>query len=155
MNTLTLASSFALPLGSAFETHNEELYVIFAFVLVLLGILLYFRNQRDRMWHETARIALEKGQPVPNRWGFQMGTGVAGRRGFGHFGYWGPWWEIRRGLVLLAVSGGVYLSMGSRSHGWIAIPACIGAVYLVLGLISLLRGVPNERDDHRDPPAQT
>ena len=158
MNPLLYPSLLIIPtVGSLATTLRDDqtnLYVIFGFVLCLILIMAFFRHQREKMWHETARLALEKGQPVPSRWGGAVGPGFAGRRGFAHFGYWGPWWEIRRGLVLLAVSAGLYYTLSERNHGWIAIPACIGTVYLVLGLISLIRGVPNEKDDPRDPPAQ-
>lgn len=158
MNILSLPSLFFLPVagtaGTVASLHNndEKLYLIFGFVLCLILIMSFFRYQRAKMWHETARLALEKGQPVPSQWDLPRMSGRM--RHCGSWNFWNPWWEIRRGLVLLAVSGGLYLSLGERTHGWIAIPACIGAVYLLLGLLSLLRGDPKNPDDQRDPPAQ-
>src|SRR5437660_1130186 len=35
----------------------------FAAVMALGGM--YFRHRQIALWHETARVALEKGQPVP------------------------------------------------------------------------------------------
>ncbi len=37
--------------------------LIFAGVLIVSGM--YFQHRRREMWHQTARIALEKGQPLP------------------------------------------------------------------------------------------
>lgn len=37
--------------------------MIFAGVLIVSGM--YFQNRKREMWHQTARIALEKGQPLP------------------------------------------------------------------------------------------
>ena len=160
MNILTLPTLFLAPvagtLGTFASFHNNEegLYLIFGFVLCLILIMSFFRYQRAKMWHETARIAIEKGQPVPSAWDMGRMGGRMRRWGGGPWNFWSPWWEIRRGLVLLAVSAGLYYSMGERTHGWIAIPACIGAVYLLLGLIGLMRGDPKGPDDHRDPPPQ-
>ena len=155
MNLLALTPVFLVPVaGTIASLHNNEegLYVIFGFVLCLILIMSFFRYQRTKMWHETARIAIEKGQPVPSPWEMMR---MGGRmRRWGSWNYFSPWWEIRRGLILLAVTAGLYFSMGERTHGWIAIPACIGGVFLLLGLIGLLRGDPKGPDDHRDPPAQ-
>lgn len=157
MNPLLYPPLFVFPVAgslaiASLSSDDDKLYIIFGFVLCLLAIMMFFKHQREKMWHETARLALEKGQPVPSRWNATFGSGRM--RGIGPWGCWSPWWEIRRGLILLAVSGGLYLSMGERTHGWIAIPACLGAVYLVLGLLSLLRGDPKDSNDHRDPPGQ-
>ncbi len=157
MNLLITPSLFLLPLAgimASLHDNEDNLYIIFGFVLCLLAIIMFFKYQRDKMWHETARIALEKGQPVPSRWNVSFGSGRGRMNGFEPWGYWSPQREIRRGLVLLAVSAGLYYSMGERTRGWIAIPACLGAVYLLLGLFSLLRGEPKDPNDHRDPPAQ-
>ena len=32
---------------------------------LIVAVVFYFRHERRRLWHETARLALEKGQPLP------------------------------------------------------------------------------------------
>ena len=34
--------------------------------LVIAGLGMFFQHRRQKMWHETARLALEKGLPVPD-----------------------------------------------------------------------------------------
>jgi hypothetical protein len=147
MSPAQIASSF-----STLPDHDGGIMIIFGFVLCLILIMSFFRYQRAKMWHETARIALEKNQPVPSAW--DMGRMGGRMRRWGSWNYFSPWWEIRRGLILLAVTAGLYFSMGERTHGWIAFPACLGGVFLLLGLIGLMRGDPKGPDDHRDPPPQ-
>ena len=155
MNPLLYPSLLIIPAVGSIATltdNQTNLAIIFGFVLCLMIMLMISRHQRDKMWHETARLALEKGQPVPSRWELPH---MGGRfRGAGPWGCWGPWWEIRRGFILIAVSIGLYFTLNERVHGWLAIPACIGAVYLLFGVFSLLRGDNKNPPDHRDPPAQ-
>ncbi len=33
--------------------------------IVIVWSVLYFKHRREALWHETARLAIEKGQPVP------------------------------------------------------------------------------------------
>jgi hypothetical protein len=53
-------------------TGNAELTFMLAVVLCLaipiIAIVLYYhsQHQREKLWHETARLALEKGQPIPS-----------------------------------------------------------------------------------------
>ena len=51
----------------------EQLIPLFGIVfgcsipIVIVCASLYYKHRRDALWHETARIALEKGQPIPQR----------------------------------------------------------------------------------------
>jgi hypothetical protein len=104
-------------------------------VVVIVGGLI-FAHRRQALWHETARIALEKGQPLPKPLDDED-TGEPGARekrdGRG---------DLRSGMVLMAVGAGLYIFLGNFiSHGLGlvgAIPGFIGVALFLYGLISLL-----------------
>lgn len=124
--------------------YDSNLVIIFAFVIVIVGIKRYFQWKRYQLWHETARIALEKGQPVPP--GEPSGRDQWDR---GYWrGSWGPWGELRRGLVLLAVGAALYLALPEEAKPYAAIPAFIGVASLVIGLLSFLKS--DKASDPRD-----
>lgn len=108
--------------------------------LVLAGVVavsgMYFHNRRREMWHETARIALEKGQPLPP---FNHDDEDAEKhpkdREANH--------DIRGGMVLIAVGAGLWLMLGGISHNlrYIgAIPGFIGVALLLYALLSAMFG---------------
>lgn len=39
--------------------------VVFLFITAIVVAGMYFQHQKQRLWHETMRVALEKGQPLP------------------------------------------------------------------------------------------
>lgn len=112
--------------------------------LTLPAIAMYYHHRRQQMWHETARLALEKGQPMPpqprddDEAENTPPPGVA----------YDDWIETKRaqerrhdikgGLVLIAVGAGLYLMMGSGSVGRFigAIPGLIGAALLLYALFN-------------------
>ncbi len=112
-----------------------HLIVIFTFVIVLVTIIRFFRWKRAQLWHETARLALEKGQPLPLNPATDGGC-FGGRNGFGPMG------ELRRGLVLIAVAGGLYLGLKGDARAWAALPGLIGVAFLVFALFSWMRPTP-------------
>jgi hypothetical protein len=93
---------------------------------------MYFKHQQRRLWHEMARTALEKGQPIPDfprdRFMRRDGPGTDLRE---H--------DVRGGLVLIAVGFGLYLFLGNMTGGRMsyvgAIPGFIGVALLLNGLI--------------------
>lgn len=100
-------------------------------VIAIIGAFISaFRRQK--LWHETARIALEKGQPLPPL--SDEDKPKSERRNAGT--------DIRSGLILIAVGGGLYLFMGNVAGEKIshigAIPGFIGVALLLFGLISAL-----------------
>ena len=128
------------------KNYDMNLLVIFAFVIVIVGIKRYFQWKRHQLWHETARIALEKGQPIPSD--EPIGCEWRGGRGWG--GWWSPWFELRRGLVLLAVGAALYLALPDNGKAYAAIPAFIGAAMLLFGLFSFLKSdKPSDPRDRR------
>jgi hypothetical protein len=128
-----------------FGRFDNNLIVIFSFVICLVLISGFFRQRRQELWHETARLALEKGQPLPDR------DIVADRCSRRWANRWSPWWELRRGLVLIAVGAALYYCLAGDSRGFAAIPAFIGVAYLLLGLFGLMRSDKSSGPFDRDP----
>lgn len=99
-----------------------------AVIAILAAFISAYRRQK--LWHETARIALEKGQPLPPL--SNEDKPKSERRDAGS--------DIRNGLILIAVGGGLYLFMGNVAGENIshvgAIPGLIGVALLLFGLIS-------------------
>lgn len=112
--------------------------MLIAIVIPLAGIILggvitvsamYFHNRRREMWHQTARLALEKGQPLPP----QADEAPAAQGPRSHRSN-----DFRSGLILIAVGGGLYLflnSVGAEGARFVgAIPGFIGVALLLYGL---------------------
>lgn len=102
-------------------------------VVIVLGGL-YFQNRRRQMWHETARIALEKGQPLPPL----VDDVVASphpRTDRDEIRN-----DLRNGLVCIATGAGLFLFLGTmfgRGLGYVgAIPGFIGIALLLNAAIS-------------------
>lgn len=122
--------------------HDSTLVTVFAFILVLAIIRRVFRLYQTKLWHDTARLALEKGLPLPpplEPW--DRGCSRSSR-GFG-------WWDIRRGLVLLAVGGALYLALPEQQKMYALIPTFLGIASLIFGGLALAR--PDKMDVDRDP----
>lgn len=145
MNPL-LAFTFHLPFG--FADHSSMLIVIFAFVLCVIIIKQISRYQRARLWHETARLALEKGQPLPTEVTGKLANGEFQRRCATRFGRQDHWCYLRRGLIQLAVGAALYFAM-DEGRMWALIPGLIGVANLILWAIFSLR--PKQPEDPRDP----
>jgi len=119
--------------------------------LILGGVIvvsaLYFHNRRRELWHQTARLALEKGQPLPilpdDDTPRSADSGSAAN-------------DIRAGLVLIAVGVGLYLFLGnfiSRALGYVgAIPGFIGVALLLFGTVRAL--TQSKKTSHKEHSAQ-
>ena len=116
---------------------------------------MYFHHRRRQMWHETARVALEKGQPIPEAspdqtpWNWKMGPDggvppaasariqatfeqLSGQRTRGY---------MVGGLVNVAVGSGLYLALSEvspRTAYFAAIPGFVGVALLLAGLLEAL-----------------
>lgn len=104
-------------------------------VIIVFG--LKFTQRRQELWHETARIALEKGQPLPPL-----------PRDMQHEKADHENNDIRTGLILIAVGAGLYLFFLSLFGGWMkyigTIPGFIGVALLLYGLLkAIFGGKPN------------
>lgn len=117
----------------------------FAAFFGFLGM--YFHNRRTEQWHQTARLALEKGQPVPAPPPADLSDQKNPRREASD--------DIRSGLILIAVGIGLYLflshfvSPGLGAVG--AIPGLIGLSLLLFGILGLTVGDKTRSDS--TPPA--
>lgn len=106
------------------------------FGLIFGGLGMYFNHRKQAMWHETARLALEKGQPIPepspNSCGNWFGSGNQAdnkeasanrRRGL-----------LISGLVNVAVGVGLFIAlinMAKPTAYFAAIPFFIGMALLL------------------------
>jgi Domain of unknown function (DUF6249) len=96
----------------------------------VIFIIFQSAHRREKLWHETARVALEKGQPLPPMPAEAAPSPVKA----------GPPNDIRTGLVLVALGAGLYLFLDTfvaRNLGYVgAIPGFIGLALLFYGLLS-------------------
>ena len=111
-------SAYLVPIGVMF------------FVAVIVVSIQYAKIRRREMWHQTARVALEKGQPLPPP-DKQEETSRSGLPS-------GPR-DIRAGLILIAVGAGLALFLGkvhSVGMGYMGvIPGFIGVALLLYGVV--------------------
>jgi hypothetical protein len=117
------------------------------FAGTMAGLGMYFQHQRQRLWHETARIALEKGQPVPAFNGDKKADRFRQNSSS----------DFRGGLILIGVGAGIYLffaTVGAPEARFIgAIPGFIGVALLVHGV--LLSVFPNKNNSTEDQPTRS
>ena len=124
--------SFPSHFGSLLSLGGAEIGILFAVVGMLFGGIMgiagmYFHHQRQRLWHETTRIALEKGQPVPVYQEDRESPQTQSTELRQH--------DLRGGLVLIAVGAGLYLFLGAVSNKSVAalgyIPGLIGVALIL------------------------
>jgi hypothetical protein len=135
-----------LPVAGLFGISVSEIVTLFIPIagMILGGIMgvtaMYFSHQQRRQWHETARLALEKGQPVPPPPSGKIpgGAPASSERN-----------DIRTGLILVAVGFGLFLffkGLDARAVAQIgAIPGCIGGALLLYGLFAPKKSVAPTR----------
>jgi hypothetical protein len=133
--TLTLRTS--MNILSSFSVNQLALIIpivalLVGTVIVVAVIIAQIRNRQ--LWHETARLALEKGQPLPPLYEIQeakrsRNQGCASD-------------DIRSGLISIAVGAALYLFLGAFIGGGLryvgAIPAFIGIALLLFGIVRSL-----------------
>jgi hypothetical protein len=99
---------------------------VFGFPVAIVAIIIFSSWAKSRSLHRTVRMMVEKGQPVPPEL-FAAPAGAPLR----------PWYDLRRGIVLLGVGVGVVMFFGVAA-GWDEgvwalglIPTLIGLGYIV------------------------
>lgn len=124
---------------------NTTVIIVFAFIVVLTIIKQISRWQRDKLYYDFARAAVEKGQPVPERaWGpGDMRDMWRCNRRFGRYRYGG---FVPRGLVLVAVGVGLYFAYPEGIGRWWILPLIIGVAQLIIGGIIYLTRPKDDRD---------
>lgn len=113
-----------------------------AIVIVVAGI--YFQSRRTEAWHQTARLALEKGQPIP---AFDEGAPQASRD---------PREEarndIRSGLISIGVGIGLALFLNALVGRGLAY---VGAIPGFIGIALLVNAALNPRNSDGKPPTSS
>jgi len=121
------------------NSNLPQLIVIFGFVLLVVLMKSIARCRRDRMWHETARLAIEKGQPLPPP--AYQGCSSSPKD---------PRRLLLAGLVLIAAGAAAYLVSPNLQGRWFgAVPTFVGVALLLFCLIT--RGT-NRPGDQAPPP---
>jgi len=151
LSSILTAPALALPCPPVLGLLNDPLKAMTIIGLlgiggiVMTGVIVvaafYFQNRKRQQWHETARLALEKGQPLPP-WpksdeeleltpppGASLAEWEALRRVRSQRG------SLKGGLILIAVGAGLYIMMGTDAGRAGAIPALIGVAMIVYALI--------------------
>ena len=124
-------------LGGIFGVSVQELNMLVIPIagIILAGVMaisgMYFKHQKQQLWHETARLALEKGQPLPMYPGADVRPNLGGKRERN---------DLRGGLILVAVSAGIFVFLRTvdahEASAVAAIPGFIGIALLILGAIT-------------------
>lgn len=119
--------------------------------IILGGVItvsgMYFHHRRLELWHQTARLALEKGRPLPPPLEDEDKPSPDRQRDESRN-------DFRAGLILVATGAGLWLFLGtflSRGLGFVgAIPGFIGVALLLHGVLSLaFQKKPSTHDEHR------
>jgi hypothetical protein len=142
------------PLLAFLGLGGAELAVIVAIMGIIFGgimgiVAMFFQHQRKKLAHDVARLALEKGQPVPPQFAGEEhrrpdrpGTDLNQH-------------DLRGGLVLIGVGAGVYLFLDAVADHRVAllgaVPGFIGIALLVNWL--LVRLLTRKRDNPPPPAA--
>jgi len=104
--------------------------MVFGTPVAIVALFVALRHRRNRMFHETLRAMVEKGVPIPpellSRGGVPLG-GASHDRPAGTR-------DLRWGLVLLALGGGLYTLAGKIG----IIPVFIGVALLIVWLIGMI-----------------
>lgn len=123
----------------------------FVFLIPIAGIIfggaiaisaMYFNHRQRELWHATARVALEKGQPMPDYPYAGENTEPSRRRGNGGR-------DLRSGLVLIGVGAGLYFFLGAVSGPDVAL---VGLIPGFIGLALLLYALLTRSSNHAGNP---
>jgi hypothetical protein len=95
---------------------------VFGFPVAIVAVIMFSSWAKSRSLQRTVRMMVEKGQPVPPEL-FAAPAGAPLR----------PWYDLRRGIVLLSVGTGLMLFFGLTA-GW---DEGVWALGLIPGLIGL------------------
>lgn len=110
--------------------------LIFGMPVIIVGLIAYFRSRDRSELQKTLRMSIEKGQPLPAEFVESMQRAVPKAKN--------PMNDIRGGLVLIAVAGGLMV-MDYMTHDYLlghlsgvaAIPGFIGLALLLMGFIGM------------------
>jgi hypothetical protein len=104
--------------------------MVFGFPVAIVAVIMFSNWAKNRSLHKTVRMMVEKGQPIPPAL-LSTPAAVSAATGLR------PWYDLRRGIVLMAVGVGIIMFFGI-SAGWDEgvwalglIPGLIGAGYIL------------------------
>jgi hypothetical protein len=140
---------------------SQEMVIIIAVLALSIPIIAIvffftFRHQKEKLWHETARLALEKGQPVPLRGPSEAPEAMPPGAKTDE---WYRWKSVRRrqkdirhGLFMVAIGGALLIGNGYNHNFYNG--TSMGAFIMVgLGVASLLNAHWGRSDDDFRPPS--
>ncbi len=99
---------------------------VFGFPVAIVAVIMFSSWARTRSLHRTVRMMVEKGQPIPAAL-LSTPAAVSAAAGLR------PWYDLRRGIVLMAVGVGIIMFFGI-SAGW---DEGVWALGLIPGLIGV------------------
>lgn len=112
--------------------------------LVLPALAMYLQYRRRELWHQTARTALERGQPLPTPEESVPNNAAAQAQRWLR--------DVRTGMILVAVGAGLWMFLALADHR----PSpyrFIGAIPGFVGLALILHAWLAARlDRHQDQP---
>jgi hypothetical protein len=108
-------------------------------VIIIIGLKLYFRHRKNKMLHETVRMMVDKGVPIPPEM-FRK----AENESMEQDNIKRPRNDLRMGLILTGIGIGIVLFIGKP--GWIVL--FLGVAFLVIASLDK----KNKSDDQ--PPKQ-
>jgi hypothetical protein len=117
----TVHGSGDIPEG-LFPVVAISVLAVFGFPVAIVAVIMFSSWAKSRSLHRTVRMMVEKGQPVPPEL-FAAPAGAPLR----------PWYDLRRGIVLLSVGFGLMMFFGLTA-GW---DEGVWALGLIPGLIGL------------------
>lgn len=100
--------------------------MVFGMPIAIVALFVALRHRRNRMMHETLRAMVEKGVPIPPEL-LATGGAMPGASNGAHHAYK----DLRWGLVLIALGGGLYIVAGKIA----LIPLFIGVALLIVWAI--------------------
>jgi hypothetical protein len=131
-----------LPFAAFLEGRTLIAIIIPVVAIALGGVIavcgMYFHHQQKKMLHDTARLALERGQPIPP----ELVSELSDTAHHSSAQRTHPRNDIRSGVILIAVGVGLYLffeTMSLHNLRFVgAIPGFIGVALLLLGIFDSL-----------------
>jgi len=103
-----------------------SILAVFGFPVAIVAVIMFSNWAKNRSLHKTVRMMVEKGQPIPPAL-LSTPAAVSAATGLR------PWYDLRRGIVLMAVGVGIIMFFGI-SAGW---DEGVWALGLIPGLIGV------------------
>jgi hypothetical protein len=128
----------------------------FVLIIIAMGMLIplvvgttavVMKSRERQMWHETARLALEKGQPMPP---------LSGRsEEYRRFRERREKNDVRAGLIMIGIGAGIFLFLAAAGNGEArfigTIPGFIGVALLLSGVINAVLAKDKKSPEDRPP----